>query len=70
MSMMTSQIFRYMDSSKTQKANYIEKKTLFSVQIGKFINRTFKAVLRQVFLARVTFKVAFLNGLEKRTTSF
>ena len=43
--MMTSQILKLVDSLKTQKAKYIEKETLFSVQISKFIHQTFKAVL-------------------------
>ena len=44
MSMMTSQILKFGDSLKTHKVKYLENETFFSVQISKFIHRTFKAV--------------------------
>ena len=45
MSMMMTQILKFLDSLKTEKAKYLEKESLFSVQERKFIHRAFKAVL-------------------------
>ena len=44
---MTTNILKSVDSFKTQKAKYLEKETLFSVQISKFTHRAFKTVLSQ-----------------------
>ena len=40
MPMMTSQILKFVDFTKTQKSRYPENKTLFLLQIKKFINYT------------------------------
>ena len=55
---MTSQIFRSVDFTKSQKNRYIENETSFSLQIKKLINYTSKATLSQKksFVAEVTFK--------------
>ena len=44
--MMTSQMLKYGDFTKTQKIRYLEKKTFF-LQIKKFINYMSKATLWQ-----------------------
>ena len=43
--MMTLQILKSMDFTKTQKSKYLEKETLFFLQIKKFINYTSRATL-------------------------
>ena len=45
--MMTSQILKFVDFTKTQKYRYLENETLFSLQMKKFINYTSKATLWQ-----------------------
>ena len=57
MSMMTSHILEFVDLKKTQKSRYLENKTLFFLQIKKFINYTSRATLWQknTFVAEVTF---------------
>ena len=45
--MMTLQILKSMDFTKTQKSKYLEKETLFFLQIKKFINYTSSAALQQ-----------------------
>ena len=45
--MMTSQILKSVDFTKTQKFRYLENETLFFLQIKKFINDTSKATLWQ-----------------------
>ena len=47
MPMMTSQILKSVDFTKTQKTRYLENETLFFLQIKKFINYTLKVVLLQ-----------------------
>ena len=47
MPMMTSQILRSMDFTKSQKPRYLENETTFSLQIKKFINYTLKATFQQ-----------------------
>ena len=47
--MMTSQILKSVDFTKTQKARYLENKTLFFLQIKKFINY----ILRTTFLQKI-----------------
>ena len=44
--MMTSQILKSLDFTKTQKSRYLENKTFF-LQIKKFINYTLRATLLQ-----------------------
>ena len=44
--MMTSQILKSMDFSKTQKSRYIKNETFF-LQIKKFINYTLRVTLLQ-----------------------
>ena len=58
MLMMTSQILKSVDFTKTQKSRYLENETLFLFQIKKFINCALSATLWQKnsFLAEVTFK--------------
>ena len=43
--MMTSQILRSVDFTKSQKPTYLENETSFSLQIKKFIDYTSKATL-------------------------
>ena len=45
--MMTSQILKSADFKKTQKSRYLEKETLFFLQIKKIINYTSRATLLQ-----------------------
>ena len=45
MLMMTSQILKSAGFTKTQKSRYLENKTLFFLQIKKFINYTSRATL-------------------------
>ena len=45
--MMTSQILKSAGFTKTQKSWYLEKETLFFLQIKKFINYTWSAALWQ-----------------------
>ena len=44
MPMMTAQILRFVDFTKSQKSRYLENET-FSLQIKKIINYTSKATL-------------------------
>ena len=64
-SMMTSQILKFVDFSKTQKFRYLENETIFFLQIKKFINYTLRAALWQknTFAVELTFKLNnnFLN---------
>ena len=55
---MMSQILKSVDFAKTQKIKYLENKTLFFLQIKKFINYTSRATLWQknCFIAEVSFK--------------
>ena len=57
MLMMTSQILKSVDFTKTQKSRYLENET-FLLQIKKFINCASRATLWQknIFLAEVTFR--------------
>ena len=43
--MMTSQILRPVDLTKTQNPRYLENETLFFLQVKKFINYTSRANL-------------------------
>ena len=45
--MMTSQILKSLDFTKTRKSRYIENETLFFLQVKKFINYTLRATLLQ-----------------------
>ena len=47
MLMMTSQILKFVDFTKTQKSRYLENETLFLFQIKKFINCASRATLWQ-----------------------
>ena len=38
MAIMTSQILKFVDFTKTQKSRYLENETLFFIQIKKFMN--------------------------------
>ena len=40
MSMMTSQILKLVDSTKSPKSRYLENEPLFVLQIKKFVNYT------------------------------
>ena len=46
--MMTSQILKFVDFTKTQKSRYLEKETLFFLQIKELINYTSRAILWQI----------------------
>ena len=45
MLMMTSQILKSADFTKTQKSRYLENETIFFLQIFKFINYTSRVTL-------------------------
>ena len=47
MSLMTSQILKSVELTKTQKSSCLKKETLFFLQIKKFINYTSTATLLQ-----------------------
>ena len=57
---MTPQILKSGDFTKTQKSKYLEKETLFCLQMKKFINYISRAALweKKRFLADVSFKVS------------
>ena len=56
MSMMTSQILKFVCFAKTQKSRYLENETLFFLQIKKFNNYTSRAIFgKNTFVAEVTF---------------
>ena len=59
--MMTSQIVKSADFTKTQKSRYLKNETLFFLQIKKFINYTLRDTVWQriVFLVEITFKCAW-----------
>ena len=59
--MMTSQILRSADFTKSQKPRYLEDETSFSLQIKKLINCTSKTIAKNNFVAEVTFNV-FLDA--------
>ena len=58
MPMMTSQILKSVNFTKTQKSRYLENETLLFLKIKKFINCTSWATLwqRNSFVVEVTFK--------------
>ena len=58
MLMMTSQILKSVDFTKTKKSRYLQNDTLFQLQIKIFINCALRASLRQKnsFVEEVTFK--------------
>ena len=45
MPMMTSQILKYVDFTKTQKSKYLRNETLFFLQIKKIFNYTSRATI-------------------------
>ena len=47
MSIVTSQISKSVNFTKTHKCRYLENETLFLLQIKKFINNTSRAALLQ-----------------------
>ena len=53
--MMTSQISKFVDFTKTQKPTYLENETLFFLQIHS-LHLKDKFVPKNSFLAEVTFK--------------
>ena len=57
--MMTSQILKFADFTKTKKSRYLENETLFFLQIKKFINYKSRATFwkKNTFVAEVTFNV-------------
>ena len=56
--MMTSQILKSADFTKTQKSRYLENETLFFLQ-KKFINYTLRATLKNSFVVEVTFNIIY-----------
>ena len=56
--MMTSQILRSMDFTKTQKSRYIENETLFFLHIKKIHQSNIEGsfIAKNSFVAEVTFK--------------
>ena len=64
--MITSQVLKSVDFTKTRKSRYLEKETLFFLQIKKFINYTSRAgyfIAKNSFVAEVTFKYCDVNNL-------
>ena len=62
MSMIKSQNLKSVDFTKAQKSRYLKSKTLFFLQIKKFINYASKATLWQKqFVGEVTFNVSIEN---------
>ena len=59
MPMMTSQILKSLNFTKTQKSRYLKNKTLFFLEIKKIINCTSGVTLwqKKVFVAEVTFNI-------------
>ena len=60
--MVTSQILKLRDFTETQKSRYLENKTLFFLQIEKFVNYTSTTTLSQKInkiVVEVTFNVSF-----------
>ena len=57
--MMTLQILKSMNFTRTQKSRYLENKAIIFLQIKKFINHTSRATLWQKkrFEAEVTFNL-------------
>ena len=63
MSLMTSQILKSVDFTKTQKSRYLEDETFF-LQIKKFINFTSRAtyfIAKNSFVAEKTFDKDFIK---------
>ena len=71
MSMMTSQILQFMDFTETQKSKYLQKETLFYLEIKKIINYTSKTTLWQknTFVAELTFKYRIKNTIKWITSA-
>ena len=69
--MMTSQILQYMDFTETQKSKYLQKETLFYLEIKKIINYTSKTTLWQknIFVAELTFKYRIKNTIKWITSA-
>ena len=68
MSIMTSQILKFVDFTKTQKFIYLENKTLFFLQIKKFIQihqfRQLQLPIKSYFMAKNTYvTVVTFNAL-------
>ena len=54
--MMMSQIFKFVNFTKTQKSSYLQNEVLFFLQIRKFINYASRATLwENTFVAEVIF---------------
>ena len=62
MSMMTSQILKYVDFTKTEKSIYLENKTFLSSNKKKSLI-THQVIAKNCFVAKVTFKGAFISYL-------
>ena len=62
MSMMTSQILKSVDFTKTQKSRYLENETLFFLQIKKNSIITHQGLLyrKNIFVVEVKFKFQIL----------
>ena len=45
MPVMTSQIWKSVDLTETQQSRYLEKKTIFSLQLKKIVNYRSRAIL-------------------------
>ena len=67
MSIMTSQILKFMDSWKTQKSKYLEHKIKFFCQLKKIINCTLRVYFsKNSFLVGVTFNLMYFLQENKR----
>ena len=71
MPMMTSQILRSVDFTKTQKSRYLEKQALFFLQIKKLVNYKSRGIFiaKNKFVASVNFK-DLRNSQKFATRSF
>ena len=65
MLMMTSQVLNSVNFTKTQKPRYLENKTLFFLEIRKFINYRPRAILRQKIVLLRMQSISFHDFLEK-----
>ena len=50
MSMMTSQILKFVDITKTQKSTFLKNETLFFLPIKKLFNNTSRSTLWQKYI--------------------
>ena len=68
MSMMTSQIRKFVHLTKTQKSRYLENETSFFLQMKNFVNYRSRATLWQKnnFVADVTLKAYYGENIKQK----